>query len=70
MGPWSLICRPGRYRSSQVLKTILQTAYRGDIGLELYTYADTPVDAGRASLRYLPPLFQGAGFDLKGLWGQ
>lgn len=50
----------------KVLKTILKTGYRGDISLELYTYADTPVDAGRASLRHLLPLFQEAGFDLKG----
>jgi sugar phosphate isomerase/epimerase len=52
------------------LKTILQTGYRGDISLELYTYADTPVEAGHKSLDYLLPLFREAGFDLQGLLGR
>ena len=47
-----------------VLTTILQTGFQGDISLELYTYADAPVDAGREGLTFLLPLFQEAGFDV------
>jgi sugar phosphate isomerase/epimerase len=54
----------------KALKTVLQTGYRGNISLELYTYADTPVEAGQKSLHYLLPLFREAGFDLQGLLGQ
>jgi len=51
----------------KTLKTLLRTGYRGDLSLELYTYADRPVEAGQASLKYLLPLFQEAGFDPKEL---
>jgi len=46
-----------------VLKTIRETRYDGDISLELYTYADRPVEAGRESLSHLVPIFEKAGFD-------
>jgi sugar phosphate isomerase/epimerase len=45
------------------LRTIAQSGYGGDISLELYTYADTPVDAGREAFSYLRPLFREAGFE-------
>jgi sugar phosphate isomerase/epimerase len=51
----------------RILKTIQQTGYGGDISLELYTYADRPVEAGRESLTCLLPLFREAGFDMNAL---
>ncbi len=47
-----------------VLNVIFKSGYKGDISLELYTYADMPVDAGQESLNFLLPIFQEAGFDL------
>jgi sugar phosphate isomerase/epimerase len=48
----------------RILATIAQTGYEGDISLELYTYADRPVEAGQQSLHHLSPFFREAGFDL------
>jgi sugar phosphate isomerase/epimerase len=50
-----------------VLRTIRQSGYGGDISLELYTYADRPLEAGRESLTCLLPLFREAGFDMNAL---
>jgi sugar phosphate isomerase/epimerase len=50
-----------------VLETVQKAGYQGDISLELYTYADRPVEAGRESMNYLLPVFQESGFDLKAL---
>jgi len=49
----------------RVLKTIRMTGYQGNISLELYTYADEPMEAGRQSLTHLRPIFQDAGFDME-----
>ena len=38
--------------------------YSGDISLELYTYTDTPDEAGRESLNYLRPIFKESGLDI------
>ncbi len=69
-GHHHLIPGQGAIDLLKVLKTILQADYRGDISLELYTYADRPVEAGQESLKYLLPLFQEAGFDLKAILGK
>ena len=53
-----------------VLEAIQKAGYQGDISLELYTYADRPVEAGRESMHYLLPVFQESGFDLKALLGK
>jgi sugar phosphate isomerase/epimerase len=61
---YHLIPGLGAIDFNNILKVILTSAYEGDISLELYTYADMPVDAGRESLSFLLPVFQEAGFDL------
>ncbi len=60
---YHLIPSRGVIDFSKVLKTIRKTGYDGDISLELYTYAETPMEAGAESLRVLMPLFREAGFD-------
>ena len=62
-----LIPGQGAIDFRRALRTILQTGYQGDISLELYTYADTPVEAGRESLSYLLPVFREVGFDPQAL---
>lgn len=57
-----LIPGEGAIHFESVLRMIHETGYQGDISLELYTYADRPVDAGRKSLDYLLPVFGKAGF--------
>jgi sugar phosphate isomerase/epimerase len=52
----------GAIHFEQVLRTIRETGYQGDISLELYTYADKPLEAGRESLCHLLPIFEQAGF--------
>jgi sugar phosphate isomerase/epimerase len=49
------------------LRAILQSGYGGDLSLELYTYADRPVEAGREALSYLLPLFREAGIEPEAL---
>jgi sugar phosphate isomerase/epimerase len=61
---YHLIPGLGAIDFQQVLNVILKTGYNGDISLELYTYANMPVDAGQESLNFLLPHFQEAGFDL------
>ncbi len=50
-----------------ILRTIRKSGYEGDFSLELYTYPDAPVEAGRETLIYLRPLFREAGFELESL---
>ncbi len=64
-----LIPGKGALDFPSILRTILESGYDGGISLELYTYADTPVEAGRESLAFLLPLFQSAGFNMKTLLG-
>jgi hypothetical protein len=42
-----------------------QLGYQGDISLELYTYQDTPEEAGRESLDHLRPIFEAAGLQME-----
>jgi sugar phosphate isomerase/epimerase len=53
-----------------ILRAIRKSGYEGDLSLELYTYPDTPVEAGRETLTYLRPLFREAGFELETLLGK
>jgi sugar phosphate isomerase/epimerase len=66
---YHLIPGLGAIDFQKVLNVILKTGYKGDISLELYTYAKMPVDAGRKSLSFLLPLFREAGFDLMAVLG-
>jgi sugar phosphate isomerase/epimerase len=47
----------------RVLAAMRRLDYRGDVSLELYTCADAPDAAGRASLAYLGPLLAEAGWE-------
>ena len=62
---YHLIPGLGAIDFSRVLKTIHGSGYQGNISLELYTYADQPMEAGRQSLVHLRPIFQDAGFDME-----
>ena len=64
-----LIPGQGAMDLPRALRTIRESGYAGDISLELYTYPDRPVEAGRESLGYLLPLFREGGFELKTLLG-
>ena len=44
-----------------IFHAIIRLGYLGDISLELYPYADTPIEAGRESLAFLSPIFKKAG---------
>lgn len=48
-----------------VFKTMARLGYDRDICLELYTYLDTPVEAGQEALEYVLPLFEAAGLKLE-----
>ena len=50
-----------------VLRAVKETGYDGDISLELYTYADTPIEAGEESLDHLLPIFETVGINPAGL---
>ena len=50
----------------EVFKAMARLGYDRDICLELYTYLDTPVEAGRESLTYILPVFEEAGLKLEG----
>jgi sugar phosphate isomerase/epimerase len=52
-----------------ILRAIRKSGYEGDLSLELYTYPDAPVEAGRETMAYLRPLFREAGFELASLLG-
>jgi sugar phosphate isomerase/epimerase len=49
-----------------IFKTMARLGYDRDICLELYTYLDTPVEAGEEALDYILPLFEEAGLRLEG----
>jgi sugar phosphate isomerase/epimerase len=53
-----------------ILRIIRMSGYEGDLSLELYTYPETPVEAGRKAMAYLRPVFREAGFDLDRLLGR
>lgn len=50
----------------EVFKTMARLGYDRDICLELYTYLDTPVEAGEEALTYILPVFEEAGLVLEG----
>jgi sugar phosphate isomerase/epimerase len=60
-----LIAGQGSISFIEVLQTMANLGYSGDISLELYPYTDTPEEAGRESLDYLRPIFLEAGLDIK-----
>jgi sugar phosphate isomerase/epimerase len=64
---YHLIPGLGAMDFQRILATIAQSGYEGDISLELYTYADRPVEAGQQSLHHLSVLFREAGFNLNTL---
>ncbi len=49
-----------------IFKTMARLGYDRDICLELYTYLDTPVEAGEEALNHVLPLFEEAGLRLEG----
>jgi sugar phosphate isomerase/epimerase len=49
----------------EVFKTMARLGYDRDICLELYTYLDTPVEAGQEALNYILPVFEEAGLELE-----
>jgi sugar phosphate isomerase/epimerase len=49
----------------KVFKTMARLGYDRDICLELYTYLDTPVEAGKEALNYILPVFEEAGLELE-----
>jgi len=49
----------------EVFKTMERLGYDRDICLELYTYLDTPVEAGLEALNYILPVFEEAGLELE-----
>jgi sugar phosphate isomerase/epimerase len=66
---YHLIPGRGAIDFEKVLTVIRKCGYCGDISLELYTYPDKPIEAGRQSLDHLLPIFEKAGFDTQGLLG-
>ncbi len=62
-----LIAGEGALPFLNIFKTMSRLGYQGDISLELYPYTDRPEEAGKASLRYLVPLFEEAGLEIESL---
>jgi len=60
-----LIAGRGAIDFKGVFTAMVQLGYPGDISLELYTYQDTPEEAGRESLSYLRPLFEETGLAIE-----
>ena len=60
-----LIAGNGAIVFPDILKTIEQSGYAGDISLELYPYVDMPDVAGRESRAHLLPLFEKAGLKIR-----
>ncbi len=59
-----LIAGHGAIAFKDVLQTMVNLGYTGDISLELYPYTDTPEEAGRESLDYLRPIFRDVGLEI------
>jgi sugar phosphate isomerase/epimerase len=60
-----LIAGRGAVEFKEVFTSMVQLGYTGDISLELYTYQDTPEEAGRESLDYLRPIFEATGLAIE-----
>ena len=59
-----LIAGHGAIAFKDVLQSMVNLGYTGDISLELYPYTDTPEEAGRESLDYLRPIFREVGLEI------
>ncbi len=60
-----LIAGRGAIEFEDIFKSMVDLGYTGNISLELYTYQDTPVEAGTESLEYLRPIFDATGLNIK-----
>ena len=60
-----LIAGRGAIEFKAVFTAMVQLGYTGDISLELYTYQDTPEEAGRESLNHLRPIFEETGLAIE-----
>lgn len=60
-----LIAGRGAIDFKAVFTAMVQLGYPGDMSLELYTYQDTPEEAGRESLSYLRPIFEETGLAIE-----
>ena len=60
-----LIAGRGAIEFKEIFTSMVQLGYKGDISLELYTYQDTPEEAGRESLDYLRPIFEETGLAIE-----
>jgi sugar phosphate isomerase/epimerase len=60
-----LIAGRGAIEFKKVFTSMVQLGYTGDISLELYTYQDTPEEAGQESLNYLRPVFEETGLAIE-----
>ena len=60
-----LIAGRGAVEFKEVFTSMVQLGYTGDISLELYTYQDTPDEAGRESLDFLRPIFEETGLAIE-----
>jgi sugar phosphate isomerase/epimerase len=56
-----LIAGRGGIEFREIFAAMVQLGYQGDISLELYTYQDSPEEAGQESLDYLRPIFEETG---------
>lgn len=60
-----LIAGRGAIEFKEIFTSMVQLGYTGDISLELYTYQDTPEEAGQESLNYLRPIFEETGLAIE-----
>jgi sugar phosphate isomerase/epimerase len=59
-----LIAGRGAIEFKEIFVAMARLGYAGHISLELYTYQDTPEEAGKESLDYLRPMFVAAGLGI------
>jgi sugar phosphate isomerase/epimerase len=59
-----LIAGRGAIEFKEIFAAMARLGYAGHISLELYTYQDTPEEAGKESLDYLRPMFVAAGLGI------
>jgi sugar phosphate isomerase/epimerase len=59
-----LIAGRGAIEFKEIFVAMARLGYAGHISLELYTYQDTPEEAGKESLDYLRPMFAAAGLGI------
>ena len=59
-----LIAGRGAIEFKEIFVAMARLGYAGHISLALYTYQDTPEEAGKESLDYLRPMFAAAGLGI------